>query len=764
MRTFGVYTAEAQNRLKLTCIVVLYAAFFRASVSAAEPQLVFSVKSWDGDYASKDISGGVESTPSESSIYTVNADGGGLKKIVQLGKNSDYPTVSPDGRWVYFQSNATGDYQIYRCRWDGSDAKSLTPPKQLTERFKDQSPFEVKSAYGYALSADGEKMAFTVHDGSSGRVAIANSDGSSPSLVAPHLGYIYMAKLSPKNDRVVFSGPANGYRLLLAALPDGKPIDLTPEYPDCFVPQFTANGKTVIFVRRDGDIYRVDADGKNFRRLTEGNRYVEFKLSPKDRHGSTDGPDISPDGKCIAFVAVHDGVPNIFVMDLDGGGRRQVTTRKTPCGRVRWSPDGKELAFVSFEGKFPQLFVVPAKGGEPRQITKLDGAVYFVNWCSGEVAGKAQTDNHIAVVDRKTLSVDTIACQRIPVGAPGDYKPCVALLPTGELLLAAFHQHQQDGGKVREQNLLFRSKDDGRTWSKPEALDLLGREPYLTVLKDGTVFMTGHLLANDMRNKLGYTHGYVHRSTDAGKTWVSIRIESEGIKPKASNHSTRNILQLADGTLLLGVDYDGGGGPYFVWRSTDGGKTWDKTGKCEPKDFKSQYGFFGGETWLWQANSGKIWALVRVDSNEFPIKERPIKSKDDQSDHFILFASADGGKNFDRRQDFGNYGEMYMSILRLQDKRLLLTFTVRDLAPPLGVRAIPGIENEDGFEFDFAHDRVMVDAKTPLGKSQGGGFGPTVQLKDGTLVTSYSYRGDDNKTHLEVVRWQLPVASRDRSK
>ena len=102
---------------------------------------------------------------------------------------------------------------------------------------------------------------------------------------------------------------------------------------------------------------------------------------------------------------------------------------------------------------------------------------------------------------------------------------------------------------------------------------------------------------------------------------------------------------------------------------------------------------------------------------------------------------------------------MYMSLLRLKDRRLLLTFTVRDLRPPLGVRAIPGVETEDGFEFDLAHDRVMLDTKTGS-RYQGGGFGSTVQLDDGTLVTSYSYRGEDNDTHLEVVRWTLPAPSK----
>jgi len=347
---------------------------------AGEPGLVFSVKTWEGEYTTKDVPGGVETTPVTGAIYTINADGTGLRKIIQPGKSTDYPTASPDGKWVYYQSNVTGNTQIYRCKWDGSEAINLAPSDQLTKQLKSSGEFEVKDAYGYNLSPDGSKMVLTVHDGKTGRVVIANADGSSPEYVNPKLGYIYMARLSPTHDRVVYSGPAKGYRLLLTTLTDGNTTELTPDHPESFVPQFTPDGKTVIFVRRDGDVYRVDADGKNFKRLTEGNRYVEFKLSSKDSHGSTDGPDISPDGKQIAFMALRDGVPNVFVVDIDGGNKRQITSRKVPCGRVRWSPDGKQLSFVSFEGKHPQLFVIPASGGEPLQLTKLEGAVYFANW------------------------------------------------------------------------------------------------------------------------------------------------------------------------------------------------------------------------------------------------------------------------------------------------------------------------------------------------------------------------------------------------
>src|SRR5258708_37007722 len=71
------------------------------------PQLVFSVKAWEGDYASKDVAGGVETTPIVGAIYTIKADGTDLNKIVALGKKTDFPCYSPDGRSIYFQSNST---------------------------------------------------------------------------------------------------------------------------------------------------------------------------------------------------------------------------------------------------------------------------------------------------------------------------------------------------------------------------------------------------------------------------------------------------------------------------------------------------------------------------------------------------------------------------------------------------------------------------------------------------------------------------------
>jgi hypothetical protein len=90
----------------------------------------------------------------------------------------------------------------------------------------------------------------------------------------------------------------------------------------------------------------------------------------------------------------------------------------------------------------------------------------------------------------------------------------------------------------------------------------------------------------------------------------------------------------------------------------------------------------------------------------------------------------------------------------LKDGRILCNFTVRGLKYPIGIQAI--VNHDDGRTWDFEHDWLIVESRTPKGKLSGGGYGNTVQLQDGTLITAYSYRGEDDKTHLEVVRWRLP--------
>ena len=88
------------------------------------------------------------------------------------------------------------------------------------------------------------------------------------------------------------------------------------------------------------------------------------------------------------------------------------------------------------------------------------------------------------------MSDARINCERIPLGEPDDYKPCIAKLPSGELLLTTFHQHKRDGDNVMEQTLLFRSPDAGRTWTGPQPLGV--RAIIRTETDDGFEFDFAH--------------------------------------------------------------------------------------------------------------------------------------------------------------------------------------------------------------------------------------------------------------------------------
>lgn len=91
----------------------------------------------------------------------------------------------------------------------------------------------------------------------------------------------------------------------------------------------------------------------------------------------TSDPQISPDGKRIAFVRSHidektkEYRSNIYLASTEGGEPRQFTSGQKSDTSPRWSPDGSKLAFVSDRGSEKQVYVMPMSGGEAAQVTKM---------------------------------------------------------------------------------------------------------------------------------------------------------------------------------------------------------------------------------------------------------------------------------------------------------------------------------------------------------------------------------------------------------
>ncbi len=85
-------------------------------------------------------------------------------------------------------------------------------------------------------------------------------------------------------------------------------------------------------------------------------------------------PQLSPDGKKIAFESNRLGFWEIWSCDVNGTACEQVTALHGTAGRARWSPDGHSLAFEFHPKERSEIYRVDLPGGVPRLLRTIPGA------------------------------------------------------------------------------------------------------------------------------------------------------------------------------------------------------------------------------------------------------------------------------------------------------------------------------------------------------------------------------------------------------
>ncbi|HJT76219.1 MAG TPA: S41 family peptidase, partial [Gemmataceae bacterium] len=129
------------------------------------------------------------------------------------------------------------------------------------------------------------------------------------------------------------------------------------------LPDISPDGKLVAFSYL-GDVWVVETIGGVARPVTMHEAHDAY-------------PVFSPDGQSLAFASNRYGSYDVFVVPVTGGHPRRLTCDSAidlPCG---WSPDGKNVLFASSRATdFPpnyQLYTVPVEGGRVRRITADQG-------------------------------------------------------------------------------------------------------------------------------------------------------------------------------------------------------------------------------------------------------------------------------------------------------------------------------------------------------------------------------------------------------
>src|ERR1051325_7867495 len=114
-----------------------------------------------------------------------------------------------------------------------------------------------------------------------------------------------------------------------------------------------------------------------------------MRLDDLTRFRNVNDPQISPDGKFVAYVvgtvdAKEDkSNSHIWMVGIDGSTDRQITFSSESENSPRWSPDGKYLSFASSrpgKARGNQVWLLDRAGGEAMQLTEIKGRLQGHEW------------------------------------------------------------------------------------------------------------------------------------------------------------------------------------------------------------------------------------------------------------------------------------------------------------------------------------------------------------------------------------------------
>jgi TolB protein len=253
--------------------------------------------------------------------------------------------------------------EVAFTRYDGDHYRSaddllIANPNGSNERFI------VNSGSGGLIgdptwSGDGRRLAWSAgHHIVPGAIHVANPDRTDERVVGGPA--TYEPALSPDGRRVAYVRYARGRGgeapgLYVTDLDSGATTALG-EYMD---PDWSPDGTTIAAVEgtreasaEGADLFAVPVNGGPAQRLTDT---AEVEIHPS----------WSPDGRSIVYArALPDQVIEIWVVDADGSNARRLALGNEPV----WSPDGSKIMYEGGTGISTGVWVMDADGANARLL------------------------------------------------------------------------------------------------------------------------------------------------------------------------------------------------------------------------------------------------------------------------------------------------------------------------------------------------------------------------------------------------------------
>jgi len=212
-----------------------------------------------------------------------------------------------------------------------------------------------------SFSTDGRMVAFVSDAGGTPQVWVKNLAGGDPIQVTFGEMPALRPRWSPQSDRIVYSIRGGG--IWSVAPLGGEPRRIVE---DGWNGELSPDGRHLVFERRR-EILVSRADGSDVVALS-------WLPMPSMPHMGDAWPTFSPDGRWIAVFLGEEGrYGDYWVIPLEGGEARRLTTDFEEGGAPAWTPDGKWLVFPSARRGSMNLWRVSTSGGPPTPVTTGPG-------------------------------------------------------------------------------------------------------------------------------------------------------------------------------------------------------------------------------------------------------------------------------------------------------------------------------------------------------------------------------------------------------
>ena len=219
-----------------------------------------------------------------------------------------------------------------------------------------------------AWSGDGKSIWFTVFVSGSSRIYAIPSGGGETN--AKQVGSVpgRVLRLSPDGKRVLYwTGTWTSMKLFVSDLDGSGARQLTDGSGVVWGARWSPDGKRIAFGDKDSagvlQVYVMNAEGSGRRQVT---RFPQAE-------GSAQMPSWSPDGRKLAVQSGAKGVPaRVWIVDVSTGTAQKLGahTEKYVDEVPAWFPDGKHIAFQSDRTGAMEIWVMGSDGSAPRQVTR----------------------------------------------------------------------------------------------------------------------------------------------------------------------------------------------------------------------------------------------------------------------------------------------------------------------------------------------------------------------------------------------------------